>query len=244
MKLPKPKKYQSANVILKIYAVVVLLYLSIFAVFKAQSQCLNDLCETAITVTSETVVPFCNYECSQDFYDTEMNNDVVAWNETLGNYIEYECHQLHYDLWYRIEVDTPDSTICLNVLNGTCENELYPSAEGYAMMVYKGDYCDTAQLVWSTNCYWLDTNQNSWITDYEGIGDYDPTRQSWAVTLHGVENGTYYIQIDSFSWCQGCGEFSWCNGLNLLDLSIEEPTFDPVRNQLNKLHFDLLGRRR
>lgn len=227
--------YNGTRVGAAVLIVGLIMFLFCLFGYKCQGQCENPTCLTSIDAPSQTLIPFCNLGCGYEYYQS------INYMDNTAGPFGFECHQVNFDLWYRIEVETEDSTICLNISDGTCQNSENPGFEGWALMLWRGDYCDTAELIFSTNCYWMTELDPEGVTSYEGIGDFDPTRQEWLLTLHGIENGTYFVQIDSFSWCEGCGVFSWCEGLLLQGLGVEERV--KFKENFTPYSFDILGRR-
>jgi hypothetical protein len=156
-----------------------------------------------------------------------MDNEVGPFN--------LECHGINYDIWGHFTYpDTAHGHLCLNISNGTCSHpdglsNSFGPLEGWALMLWEGQSCDEAELVFSTHCYWMTDIEPGVIAtgDWVGITEYDPTRQSWNIVIDNANPGSnYFVQIDSFGWCIGCGNFSWCSELMFLDLP--EDSYTPI----------------
>ncbi len=223
-------------------ALLTYLFLVPWAVF---AQCPNDLCEDAIEAPECLYVDFCTTDCNHDFVDNMMDDGVGTGGFT-------SCHAQNYDLWYYFDYpDTADGYLMLRINGGDCYNAAagsssYGRNEGWAFMLWAGDYCDFSQIVWGTNCYWLTDNYPDEIQMYFGVGDYDPTRQLWNIMILDAEPGErYWVQIDGFGWCRGCASFQWCSSPSALEITYDTDTviIDEIEEMTPARIHDILGRR-
>lgn len=183
-------------------------------------QCPNDLCADAIELDDCVYTSFSNETCLYNFEDNGMYN-------TVGTGLVTPCHSLNFDLWYSFPY-SGDGYLTIDVGPGDCYNPIagtsdYGRNEGWVLMVWKGDTCEDAQIVWSTNCYWLTEDVPADITQYFGIGSYDPTRQSWNIMFLDAPQGKYFIQIDGFGPCRGSSNIRVCSA-PAAPLSIDIPS--------------------
>jgi hypothetical protein len=202
----------------------------------------NDSCLGAIEVPICYPIYFCNDSCNYDFYEATSEIEFPPGSPYMNNLIgvwDTECHYINYDQWFEFTYPiTSDGYLTLDIWNGTCEHPegavgTYGPLEGWAMMVWQGDECDdTSELVWSTNCYWMTESDPSPVIgpdDWIGITEYDPTRQEWYITItNAIPGQHYYIQIDSFGWCRGCGWFQWCDTPLFLGHANQPSTLKPM----------------
>ena len=212
----------------------------------SHSQYWGNICFDVINLTSmpeQTIIPFCNDTANFDFHpgtpagvstnlytDPYMDIDVGPFN--------FPCTSINYDIWGYIEYPLDgNGYMCLQILNGSCTSTSGPvngnfgPLEGSQMMLWEGNTCDNAQLVFGTPCYWMTelVPGNIDSTEWAGVNDYDPTRQEWDIAIYDAIPGqTYLIQIDGFSWCVGCGEFAWCSEINLLSIEDPKPTIETI----------------
>tara|TARA_R110000796_G_scaffold4860_1_gene18448 strand:+ start:867 stop:1685 length:819 start_codon:yes stop_codon:yes gene_type:complete len=212
-------------------------------IINAQNYCPeNDSCWGAIEVPICTPIYFCNDSCNYDFYEATSEIEFPPGDPYMNNIVgpwDTECHYINYDQWFEFTYPlTSDGYLSLDIWNGTCEHPEgavgnYGPLEGWAMMVWQGDECnDTSELVWSTNCYWMteaEVNPQIGPDDWIGITDFDPTRQEWYITItNAIPGQHYFIQIDSFGWCVGCGWFQWCDAPIFLELTNPPPTIESM----------------
>jgi hypothetical protein len=216
----------------------------LFITLSSFSQCPEaDTCTGAINISEDTEYYFCNTDCEDDFDSSGMSNIVGPFNFT--------CHFLDYDFW--LEFTYPlDATgfLCLAIWDGTCNIDPvsignYGPLEGWVMQLWEGTTCEEATLIWSTNCYWMTEQVPGVIgpTNWVGINAYDPTRQAWYIEIDNAIPGQhYFIQIDSFNICRGCGYFKWCAERMFLNLPIEnilvpllEETIEPESFKITDL---------
>lgn len=176
------------------------------------------------------LVPFCNDTTGFEYYPGTEQGDWPYTDPYMDNEtgpFNFECHQINYDIWGHFTYpEDANGYMCLSIMNGTCEHPEglvgnYGPLDGWVMILWQGETCEDAELVWSTNCYWMTEEEPGIIgpNEYLGIGDYDPTRQEWYIEMFNITPGTeFIIQIDGFGWCQGCGDFYWCSEMNLLSI--------------------------
>lgn len=211
------------------------------------TQCPNDLCADAIEVLAWTPVSFCNTDCNLDWEQNGMLDNIEVGTGGI------DCLANNADQWYYFDIPTNmDGTLTLTVGCGDCFNPSavntanYGRQEGWEMVVWSGADCQSAEIVWSTHCYWLTDQQGSYMNSYIGIGNYDPSRQEWAITFFGVPpGGRYYIQLDGLGWCYGCAVFEWMVWEWPLSIEIDTittPVDEPVKKYDGRL-YDVIGRR-
>lgn len=207
----------------------------------------NDSCHGAIEVPACTPIYFCNDSCDFEFYeavgyelnqptpgnwpgDPDMDNEVGPW--------DFPCHYINYDQWFDATYPIDGSGyLQLDIWGGDCTHPYgssgnYGPLEGWVLLLWEGDECDnTTEIVWSTNCYWMTEigpgviDENEW----NGIEEYDPTRQQWSIAITDAVPGQhYFFQIDSFSWCTGCGWFQWCYEPILMGYEESKPTIQHI----------------
>lgn len=169
------------------------------------SQCDNDSCGSALNTLANTPYEFCNYDCNAEYYG---HIQAGQWGS--------DCLHISYDQWFQVDY-SGDGYMCLSIFNGNCFGSYSVESNGWQMQLYQNP-CDSLELIWSTACYWMTDDTiagNPPVInefEYTGIGeDYDPHRQNWDIHFVNMEQGTYYVQIDPFNTCEGCGVFQWCD---------------------------------
>jgi len=209
------------------------------------AQCIGDRCDISIEAPACTDIPFCTTDCWDDFEASGMTQGVGFGNMS-------SCHGINYDTWRHFDY-TGTGFLRLDIWGGDCYNPEATTSlnngrnEGWALLLWYGPDCASAQVIWSTQCYWLTDSGPGLITSYLGIGDFDPTRQSWNIIIMDAPPGRYYVQIDGFGWCRGCANFRWCDDYSALGIEFPVQELDTFTIHLQepkmKKRYDTAGRR-
>lgn len=209
----------------------------------------GETCDSSTVAEPNVTYNFCTSIFGFDFYandgGNEFDNPTMDNTVTSINGTEYQCHIINYDEWFSVNFQnlSGDGYFCLHLWDGTCAHPdsvtgNYGPMEGFVMVLWQGAPCDSAQLIWSTNCYWMTYNYPAVVleSNFTGIDYYDPTRQLWYIDFYGMEAGQYYVQIDTFGWCEGCGKFRWCEEpimMDIIQFEIENGIF--IHDQINPI---------
>ena len=205
--------------------------------------CPSDICEDAISVVDQIWEPFCNDNCTEDFY--------LNWNPSWP-YWDFPCGYLNYDQWYQIEVEVGGQVFFQIESDFTHEDSTiignFGPLEGISMDIFAGNSCQDLEFIWGTACYWQSEQE------YCCFPEYDPTRQAWEFSIN-MDPGTYFVNVDGFGYSVGCGTWMWSepfflgfqqplDGYNAppaLDLSDEDSQSKRPEDRV-VLITDLLGR--
>ena len=199
----------------------------------------NDSCLGSIETFACTPVYYCNTTCNFEFYNSnpEIDNSAGPWDTP--------CHYINYDQWFEFTYPaTSSGYLTLDIWGGDCahpdgEVGSHGPLEGWTMLVYQNETCAEADLVFSTSCYWMTESDSPEVIgqdDWIGIEDFDPTRQEWYITItNAIAGQHYFVQIDGFGWCQGCGWFQWCDEVMFLALVPETPVISTLEETDNVL---------
>jgi hypothetical protein len=189
----------------------------------------NDSCLGSIETFACQPVYFCNNTCEYEFYEQDMDATAGPWS--------LPCHYINYDQWFEFTYPVFSAGyLTIDIWGGDCTNpdgEIgnHGPLEGWTFLLWEGETCEDAELVFSTSCYWMtDSSPSPSIgpDDWAGIVDYDPTRQEWYITIsNAIPNQHYFVQIDGFGWCRGCGWFQWCDEVMFLELE-DNPVIETV----------------
>lgn len=227
----------------------------------------NDSCTGAIILPPCETISFCNDSCGYEFYEVSEEIDFPPGDPYMDNTagpFDFECHYINHDQWFSFQYPpTGTGYMELSIFDGDCAHPEgatgnFGPLEGWAGLLWEGVTCDLdTELVWSTNCYWMTEAEDDpqiGPFDWMGIDEYDPTRQDWHILFTNITPGAnYFLQVDSFGWCRGCGKLRWCPEPFFLNISyeqesgVEETIEMPLVEQDGKVLFpwkvtDLKGR--
>ena len=218
-KLKEPKTYHGSTIACVILALASILFFVLAGVFKAQAQCLGDDCSDPQTLVAPS---FDGVSCAE----TVCNGDFPNYSCTIESDGEPDtCWSQEYDYFVQIEVVTPG----FYYFHLASDYVAPPTAPvevigGIQMAIYNTASCTPGMNpLYITTCAGEDGDQ----------------QQSYVFNLY-LNAGTYIIQIDGFGGSYGCSLLC-IYGQFFLNLGVEE--FDPIRNQMNRHGFDVLGRR-
>lgn len=217
--MKEPKTYTGAKIARTIWIVVAVMVLLLRCVYDCQAQCTGDNCNNPQILIAPN---FDGIACAE----TVCNGEFPNYFCTIEGDGEPDlCWSQEYDYFVQLQVIEP-ATYYLYLTSDYTAPPNTPDdiIGGIQMAIYNNDVC----AVWMSP-----------IAITPCSSEPDGQQQEYILSVE-LEAGNYIIQIDGFGGSYGCSLLC-VYGQFFLNLSIKE--FDPVRNQMNRRGFDVLGRR-